>query len=53
MWYHPRGYVSNFLDDLSLAEYDLVKLVGRMFIALGVVAPNAFCRVTKPADGGE
>ena len=40
-------------DDLSLAEYDLVKLVGRMFIALGVVAPNAFCRVTKPAEDGE
>lgn len=34
-------------DDLSLAEKDLVKLVGRQYVAIGVVAPNAFVRVTK------
>lgn len=33
-------------DDLSLAEKDLVKLVGREYIALGVVADHAFCKVT-------
>lgn len=29
-------------DELSLAEKDLVKLVGRQYVALDVVAPNAF-----------
>ena len=33
-------------DDLSLAEKDLVKLVGREYIGLGVVADHAFCKVT-------
>lgn len=34
-------------DDLSLAEYDLVKLVGKMYIGHGVVAPKAFVKITK------
>ena len=33
-------------DPLSLAEKDLVKLVGREYIAIGVVADHAFCKVT-------
>lgn len=33
-------------DDLSEAESDLVKIVGRMYVALGVVAPNAFAVAT-------
>ena len=33
-------------DDLSLAESDLVKLVGREYIGLGIVADHAFCKVT-------
>ena len=33
-------------DDLSLAESDLVKIVGREYIGLGVVADKAFCKVT-------
>lgn len=37
-------------DDLSEAQSDLVKLVGREYVALGVVAPNAFVKVTK-AEG--
>ena len=37
-------------DDLSLAEYDMIKLVGRMFAAIGVVAPNAFCCVGKAGE---
>ena len=34
-------------DDLSEAEADLVRIVGREYIALGVVADHAFCKVTK------
>ena len=34
-------------DDLSLAEADLVKIVGREYVALGVVAPNAFVKIKK------
>lgn len=33
-------------DDLSLAESDLVKLVGREYIGMGIVADHAFCKVT-------
>lgn len=33
-------------DDLSLAEADLVKIVGREYVALGAVADHAFCKVT-------
>jgi len=33
-------------DDLSLAEKDLVKLVGREYIGIGIVADHAFCKVT-------
>ena len=35
------------VDELSLAEKDLVKYVGREFVALGVVAPNAFAKIQK------
>lgn len=35
------------LDNLSLAEKDLVKIVGRQFVGMGVVAPFAFVKVTK------
>lgn len=46
----PAGEEIRFkYDDLSLAEKDLVKIVGRMFVGLGVVAPNAFTLVKKPA----
>ena len=37
-------------DDLSLSERDLVKLVGREFVALGLVADKCFARAIK---GGE
>ena len=33
-------------DENSLAESDLVKIVGREYIGLGVVADKAFCKVT-------
>lgn len=34
-------------DDLSEAEADLVRIVGREYIGLGIVADHAFCKVTK------
>lgn len=36
-------------DDLSLAEQDLVKIVGRLPVALAVIAPNHFVKVQKEA----
>lgn len=56
-----EGAIANFpngeeitikYDDLSLAESDLVKIVGREFVALGVVAPKAFVKVAKAAAAG-
>lgn len=47
----PNGDTITFVyDGLSLAEADLVKIVGREYIGLGVVAVNAFCNITKPAS---
>ena len=37
------------MDDLSLAEADLVKFVGRKYVALEAVAPGRFTRIAKPA----
>ena len=34
-------------DDLSQSEYDLVKVIGREFVGIGVVAPNAFVKIVK------
>lgn len=34
-------------DDLSLAELDLVKFVGREFVGIGYVAPFAFAKLAK------
>ena len=51
-----EGAIANFpngeditikYDDLSLAESDLVKIVGRKFVALGVVGPKSFVKITK------
>lgn len=44
----PEGDgVSIKYDDLSLAESDLVKIVGREYIGMGVVAPKAFVKIQK------
>lgn len=44
----PNGDEIKFkFDDTSLAEYDLVKIIGREFIGLGVVAPKAFVKLLK------
>lgn len=34
-------------DELSEAEADLVKIVGREYVGLGIVADHAFCKITK------
>lgn len=53
-----EGAIANFpngeeitlkFDDLSKAEYDLVKIIGREYVALGVVAPDAFVQIKKAA----
>ena len=45
----PNGDEIKFVyDPYSLAEADLVKIVGREYVALGIVSPFAFCRITKP-----
>lgn len=36
-------------DDLSEAEADLVKIVGRMYVGMGIVKPGAFVNVIKGA----
>ena len=33
-------------DNMTLAERDLVKLVGREYVGLGIVADHAFCKIT-------
>lgn len=35
-------------DDLSEAEADLVKVVGREYVATALTAPGRFCNITKP-----
>lgn len=43
----PNGDEINIKrDDLSLAEKDLVKLVGREYVGLGIVGDHCFCKVT-------
>ena len=42
----PAGQDISFkFDDLSLAEKDLVKIVGRMYVGIDAVAPFAFAKV--------
>lgn len=44
----PAGYQPTFKnDELSLAEKDLVKIVGRLPMAHGVTASGRFCVITK------
>ena len=53
-----EGAIANFpngeditikYDDLSLAEADLVKIVGRQYVGIGVVGPKSFVKITKAA----
>lgn len=34
-------------DDLSLAEKDLIKIVGRQYVGIGLVADKRFCNIKK------
>ena len=43
-----EGVITKF-DDLSLAEKDLVKIVGRQYAAHAVVGPGKFARLAKPS----
>ena len=54
-----EGAIANFpageeitlkYDDLSLAEQDLVKIVGREYVALGVIGPDCFVKIAKVAE---
>ena len=43
----PNGDAVTFkFDDLSLAEADLVKIVGKLYVALAVVGPKMFAYIT-------
>ena len=44
----PNGDGISFkFDDLSLKKQDLIEVLGRQYVAIGVVAPNAFVKVKK------
>lgn len=44
----PNGEGITFkFDEMTLKKQDLIEVLGRMPIAMGVVAPNAFVKVTK------
>ena len=44
----PAGDGIDFkFDELSLKKQDLIEVLGRQYVAMGVVAPNAFVKVTK------
>ena len=44
----PAGEEISFkYDEMTLATQDLVRVIGREYVALGVVAPNAFVKVQK------
>lgn len=44
----PNGEGIDFkFDEMTQAEYDLVRIIGREFVGIGVVAPDAFVKITK------
>ena len=44
----PNGEGIDFkFDELTLKKQDLIEVLGREYVALGVVAPKAFCKVVK------
>lgn len=47
----PEGDAVKFkFDDLSLAEKDLVKIVGRLYAAIEVVGPEMFVNITEESE---
>lgn len=50
----PDGFdVKINVDDKTLATQDMNRIIGRLYAAVGVVAPNAFAVVTIGTAGGE
>lgn len=50
----PDGFdVKINVDDKTLATQDMNRIIGRLYAAVGVVAPNAFAVVTIGTPGGE
>jgi len=50
----PEGDTVRFkFDDLSLAEADLVKIVGRLMAAIAVTGPKMLARITDESESGE
>ena len=44
----PNGDGISFkFDDMTQKDKDLIEVLGRQYVAIGVVAPNAFVKVTK------
>ena len=44
----PNGDGIQFkFDEMTLKKQDLIEVLGRQFVAIGVVAPDAFVKVTK------
>jgi HK97 family phage major capsid protein len=44
----PNGNDIEFkFDNLTLKKQDMIEVLGRQFVGMGVVAPNAFVKVTK------
>ena len=44
----PNGETIDFkFDDLSLKKQDLIEIMGRQYVGLGIVAPDAFVKVQK------
>ena len=44
----PNGDSIEFkFDNLTLKKQDLIEVLGRQYVGIGVVAPNAFVKVTK------
>lgn len=54
-----EGAIANFpageditlkVDDKTLMAQDLVRILGREYVGLGIIGPNSFVRVNKPAN---
>lgn len=46
------GNVRFIFDELSLAEYDLVKIVGKMLVGIEVVGPKMFAVIAEESESG-
>ena len=45
---YPRGEEITFkFDEMTSKAADLIEILGRQYVGIGVVAPNAFCKIVK------